>query len=166
MSTERSPSPLFVCPSFEATVYPRGKRNLIFVEIMRNPDPHDVEKISAILLAWAQNTTHRFAMHWKHSDRIAHDVDPPDLRSLMTIVGTLLQNRDTLERRLVAVCMQGRVVDDLVTASKNLFLQLYQPKMRFDVVACDAEATAFLDEALARRAPAHEEDETESHRRE
>ena len=158
MATEQSPSPLFLCPSFEATVYPRGKRHLIFVEIMRNPDPDDVERISTILLAWARNTTHRFAMHWKHSDRIAHDVDPPDLKALMTIVGTLLQHRDVLERRLAAVCMQGRVVDDLVVASKNLFLQLYQPKMSFDVVACDADATAFLDEALAKRTPTPEEE--------
>lgn len=109
------------------------------------PGRDEIDKILHILFTWMELTERKLVFHFEQSDE-ASGLDPPDLSWIMCVVGHLGAHRDVLKKVLRGTCLQVRNLDERARAAKDLFLSVYTPVAKFDIVQGAAEAEGFFRE--------------------
>ena len=102
----------------------------------------DLDALIMILGTFVQHCDGRIIVHARHV--VSERLDPPNLQTLILIVGKLLELKDTIDLKLKGTIVQGNRIDDLVLMSKNMFLQLYKPRKPFDIVDSTEGAKLFI----------------------
>ena len=134
--------------SLADTSEPRIK--LLRMDISEVPVGDDLDAVMLMVSTFITHHEGRLVVHARHVNSDA--LPPPNLQSMMSIVGKLMEMRSLVDTKLKGTLVQGKCVDDLVLVTKTLFLSLYKPKQPFDIVTSECEVVRFLDGILAHEA--------------
>ena len=123
---------------------------ILRMDISEVPAGDDLDAIMLMISTFVQHHEGRLVVHARHVE--TDKLNPPDLQGMLSIVGKLMELRDTIETKLKGTLVQGKCIDDLVIVTKNLFLSLYKPKKPFDIVASEKDVQHFLNGILEHEA--------------
>ena len=123
---------------------------ILRMDVREVPVRDDLEAIVLMVSTFVQHHEGRLVIHMRHVE--TDNLNPPDMQGMLSIVGKLMELRETFDTKLKGAIVQGTCIDDVVLLAKNLFLGLYKPKKPFDIVASDAEVQTFMNGILAHEA--------------
>ena len=108
----------------------------------------DVDLLCQKLVPHVEGHTHKFALHVKHVD--TSELQPPSMKCMLDLCARVLAH-EALSRRMRGCVVQGRVVDDVVTTARNLFLTFYDPRGGLECVDSDEAAQGYLKQLVDKR---------------
>tara|TARA_B110001452_G_C15235891_1_gene427891 strand:+ start:671 stop:1066 length:396 start_codon:yes stop_codon:yes gene_type:complete len=120
------------------------------MDISQTPVGDDLEAIMLMISTFIQHHEKRLVIHARHVE--TPELKPPDLQGMLSIVGKLMELKDSIEKKLKGTIVQGTRIDDLVILTKNVFLGLYKPNKPFDIVASEEEVQHFMTKILEHEA--------------
>lgn len=112
------------------------------LDISEVPVGDDLEAVMLMMSTFIQHHEGRLVVHARHVE--TPELKPPNMQGMLSIVGKLMEMKDTVDTKLKGTIVQGTRIDDLVIMAKNLFLSLYKPKKPFDIVVTDTEVQDFM----------------------
>lgn len=123
---------------------------ILCMDISQTPVGDDLEAIMLMISTFIQHHEKRLVIHARHVE--TPELKPPDLQGMLSIVGKLMELKDSIEKKLKGTIVQGTRIDDLVILTKNVFLGLYKPNKPFDIVASEEEVQHFMTKILEHEA--------------
>lgn len=130
-------------PGIEVQVRKTVPLPTVWIGLQECPQSSDMERLVASFIKYCTTSETRFLLHLehRHTDRMT----PPDVPSLMYIVGKLLEHGDELDHKLYGTCVQCKDLDHAARMAKDMFLNAYRPKRAFDLLQGPEAAQRFLE---------------------
>lgn len=127
---------------------------ILRIDVSEVPTGDALEALNLATAAFLRSCEGRIVIHARHVQ--SDELKPPDMTGLMSIVGKLFELKEVVDAKLKGTIVQCKRLDDIVVATKNLFLTLYKPKREFDIVTSEQEVETFLERILAHEADKRE----------
>lgn len=124
--------------------------HILRMDISEVPVDEDLDAVMLMISTFITHHEGRLVVHARHVGSDA--LRPPNLQGMMTIVGRLMDLKTVVDTKLKGTLVQAQCLDEIVLASKTLFLSLYQPRKPFDIVVSEADVANFIDGILAHEA--------------
>lgn len=117
----------------------------VWVGASSGSSPRDsVERLVSAMISELRSVAQhlRVVLHIQHVH--AGSLTPPDLPTMLLIIGKLMENRDLVDERILGTCVQTQTLDDVARAARDLFLSVYVPRRPLAVVENTDDAMAFM----------------------
>ena len=144
-------TPLHRSGPFDVRVLPAGDdAPCVWVGVVATPTRDEIERLCAVLVGWFRGAEAPAVLHVEHTSGRG-EVAPPDLPSILLVVSTLLEHRETVDRGLLGTCVQVTHLDDVARTARDVFLSLYQPQKPLAIVDAADDAARFRARCARKR---------------